>query len=399
MTDRDPLDRLKNVADQPVQPDAAFEERLLTDLLRTVDNASPITASPATNGDGPASKLLEGSNMRKPEPKRLWFGAAAAVIVGVLITLALTRDDDGNTIVTDEPPASEEGINDDNSETDSTATPQPTTSTTDQQIDVGPAQTTTSEDATLRVLSSRPPLDFSLDWANALPPVTEPSECVGCIDLFIVPVDWIPVGESDYGITVSVQPPGFTFGPDAEQLTIRGTDATTGSLGGIAKLGWTESDGVTVVVTFGGYSRDDAIAVAEGLILDGLENPVQAGFLPDGAKAVSDLFGGPTTLMQYSSTDGQQLVIEAFSTDQSPTEEVRNRLSELSSATDLVVRPDGVGSVDPFQPERSFIWWSNDGLILRIDRARTDLDIEQLADFAVTLNRVSNSEWAELGGN
>lgn len=177
----------------------------------------------------------------------------------------------------------------------------------DQQIEVGPVETTIVDEATLRVLSTSSP-GFSLDFATALPADTEPADCVGCVDLWIVPRDWIPVGVSDL-MTVAVESPGFTNTPDAEQLTIRGADATLGTIGEITKLAWTESAGTSVVVTFGGYSRDEAIVVAEGLV-----------------------------------------------------------------------------------------WWSNDGLVFRLDRTNNDLDVEQLADFAVTLDEVSDTQWAELGG-
>lgn len=263
----------------------------------------------------------------------------------------------------------------------------------DQQIEVGPAETTIVDEATLRVLSTSPPPGFSLDFATALPADTEPADCVGCVDLWIVPRDWIPVGVSDL-MTVAVEPPGFTNTPDAEQLTIRGADATLGTIGEITKLAWTESAGTSVVVTFGGYSRDEAIVVAEGLIIADTESQVRAEVVPEGAKAVPELLGGPTTMMQYSNDDGQRIVVQAFATDQLPTDEVRNRLSP----PDFVIRPEGVGSADPARPERGLVWWSNDGLVFRLDRTNNDLDVEQLADFAVTLDEVSDTQWAELGG-
>lgn len=151
-------------------------------------------------------------------------------------------------------------------------------------------------------------------------------------------------------MTVAVEPPGFANRPDAEQLTIRGVDATLGTIGEITKLAWTESAGTSVVVTFGGYSRDDAIAVDEGLIIDDTDSQVQAGVLPDGARAVPELLGGPTTMMQYSNADGQQIVIQAFATDQLPTADVRNGLSDSQSATEFVIRPEGVGSIGAVFP-------------------------------------------------
>lgn len=267
----------------------------------------------------------------------------------------------------------------------------------DQQIEVGPAEAETAE-TTLRVLSDRPPMGFSLDFARALAPVIESPDCVGCVDLWIVPANWIPVGPNDF-LAISVEPPGFTNRPEAEQLTIRGTEATLGSLEGVAKLAWVESDGVSVVMTFQGYSRDDAIAVAEALVIDGLDAQVQTGVLPDGSKAAAELVGGPATLMQYSTTDGQQLTIQAFGTDQIPSEGVRTQLSENSPGADVVVRSGGIGSPDPARPNQSFIWWNNDGLVFRMNRTSTDLDDEQLADFAETLGQVSETRWAELGGS
>jgi len=220
---------------------------------------------------------------------------------------------------------------------------------------------------------------------------------VGCVDLWIVPVDEPPIGSGPF-MAVSVEPPGFTNTPDAEELQIRGINAALGTFGDISKLTWTESENTSVVITFQDYSREEVVTVAEGLVIDGANKQIRAETLPDNAEQVPAELDGPTTLMQHSAEDGQQLTIEASTTDKTLDDNARKRLIEASPPTDLVNRPEGIGIIDPNESKRVLFWWSVDGLIFRIDGTNSDLDAEQLADFATTLTQVSNDEWTQLGG-
>ena len=131
MAERDPLDRLSEVADAPQQPDSDFAERLLVELL--ADLHAPSTDAPQTNDNEATVVELEEETDMTNNRKLLWpLVAAAAVAIAVVgAAFAITGDDD-DAITTDPPSttaASEPDDDDDEStaETSSTTETSPTT--------------------------------------------------------------------------------------------------------------------------------------------------------------------------------------------------------------------------------------------------------------------------------
>ncbi|MEM9038895.1 MAG: hypothetical protein AAGD33_03260 [Actinomycetota bacterium] len=111
MTDRDPLDRLSRVANQPERPSAVFRDRLLDDLLGDLIAGDPAPIDPTVDPDTFPSDdsnqeiIMLAPNRDEPHARsRTWMFVAAAVAALVLIgglIVAGTRGDDGPVV--DEP--------------------------------------------------------------------------------------------------------------------------------------------------------------------------------------------------------------------------------------------------------------------------------------------------------
>ncbi len=116
MAERDPLDRLSEVADMAQQPDPDFAARLLADLLADL-------GADHTNETEPTIVELE-EDIDMKNRKLLWPLAAAAMTIALLGAVFLLARDDDDSIATDPPTATatSEQDDDDQSATETTAT-------------------------------------------------------------------------------------------------------------------------------------------------------------------------------------------------------------------------------------------------------------------------------------
>jgi hypothetical protein len=100
MSDTDPLDRLSRVANQAEQPDAAFSDRLLDDLLSslTADGPTPTVSSVDQPTNEPTAEVImlspDRNQLHRPRRGALLVAAsvAAFALIGGLLFIA-NRDD------------------------------------------------------------------------------------------------------------------------------------------------------------------------------------------------------------------------------------------------------------------------------------------------------------------
>lgn len=257
------------------------------------------------------------------------------------------------------------------------------------------------EEQAFHALALDPPAGWSLERATVLDRRVLDQDVGGAIDLLVRPAGWLPIG-GQVSMKVSVQSALFRNPAESEVVMVRGREATLLIDGPASTLTWEEDVGIYVVVTSSGYSKEDILAVAEGLSIDRDRLTADAGPVPEGSTATpgSELVM-PSLWLLYVSEDGSEATVLVSQIDRTPTEVDREILRNQQPEADLTIveRPEGIGVSYLAHGEEPVIdWWTQDGLLLVLRPNTGDVVDDGLVDLAATVTIVDSEVWETAWG-
>lgn len=364
----------------------AAEDELLEEIMATTDMDPPVPLAPAPS-DGPSPFDREAGRFDgRPDRRRfrlaVALGAAAAVLVGVV--LMRSTGGDGDRDGADEP--GDVGTSADQAVAPMIVDPLP------DGFEVG---LITPEEG----LAPEPLPDEEVDtWVHG--DLTE----AGLTNDVVISVE--PSAPS-----VEVEPEGEGVGGAlGEPVTVRGKEGTLCSFGppltacepGVQLTGvsWTESPDLYITVQSRTFDREQVLAIAEGLRVEG--TTVELGDMPSGVtkppevaeldnELVSDdLITGASYMVTYGSPDGR-----SFSVTTGPEDEAR-RLYDLwlSGPRDDQVQGHAA-SVEDMGGIHTLTWSPVPGQVVELMTDGT-LDEATARQLAELVRPATDAEWADL---